>query len=49
MKSYAFLFWGYLAVWIGLAAYLGVLGGRLKRLAKRLDELESRRDGPKAT
>lgn len=49
MKSYAFLFWGYLAVWIGISVYLGILGRRISRLAKRLRDLESRRDGPRPT
>jgi CcmD family protein len=40
MKSYAFLFWGYLVVWAGLAIYLALLGRRLARVAERLDALE---------
>jgi CcmD family protein len=42
MKSYAFLFWGYLVVWLGLAAYFVVLMRRVSRVARRLDALESR-------
>ena len=42
MKSYAFLFWGYLVVWAGLAAYLVVLLRRLAAVARRLEVLESR-------
>lgn len=45
MKSYAFLFWGYLAVWAGLTTYLVVLGRKLADVARRLDELEARRKG----
>jgi len=41
MKSYAYLFWGYLVVWAGLAAYLLFLGRKLSDLARRLDRLES--------
>jgi len=42
MKSYAFLFWGYLVVWVGLAAYFVVLMRRLSRIGRRLDALESK-------
>lgn len=42
MKSYAFLFWGYLAVWAGLAGYLIALGRRLTRVSRRLAALEER-------
>lgn len=42
MKSYTFLFWGYLVVWIGLVTYLGVLGRRLSEAGRRLDALEKR-------
>ncbi len=41
MKSYAFLFWGYLVVWIGLAVYLMTLGRKLADVARRLDRLET--------
>ena len=47
MKSYAFLFWGYLAVWIGLVVYLGMLGRRLSRATRRIEALE-RRPGDRA-
>jgi CcmD family protein len=43
MKSYEFLFWGYLVVWAGLAIYLITLMRRMSSLAKRLDALESSR------
>ena len=43
MKSYTFLFWGYLVVWVGLVGYLAILGRRLTATAKRLDALEKRR------
>ena len=52
MKSYSFLFWGYLVVWLGLAAYFVVLMRRVSRVARRLDALESRSksaDGRSAT
>lgn len=52
MKSYAFLFWGYLVVWVGLAIYLVALMRKLSRLTRRLDVLEaqSKADGaPRAT
>ena len=45
MKSYSFLFWGYLVVWAGLAAYLVVLGRKLADVARRLDTLEARAKG----
>ena len=47
MKSYAFLFWGYLVVWAGIVLYLAILGARLSRVARRLETLE-RRAGEKA-
>lgn len=43
MKSYPFLFWGYLVVWAGLAAYLVALMRKLSRVARRLDALESQK------
>ena len=43
MKSYAFLFWGYLVVWVGLAAYLMMLGRSMTAMRKRLEALEARR------
>lgn len=51
MKSYTFLFWGYLVVWVGLAAYLVSLGRRLSHVARRLDALEAhgRSDGRRPT
>ena len=42
MKSFAFMFWGYLVVWLGLAAYLFRLGSRLSTLAARIAALETR-------
>jgi CcmD family protein len=47
VKSYAFLFWGYLVVWAGIVAYLVFLGARLSRVARRLETLE-RSSGSKA-
>jgi CcmD family protein len=52
MKSYDFLFWGYLVVWAGLAAYLVSLGRKIANVSRRLDSLEARRkgaDGSRAT
>lgn len=47
MKSYAFLFWGYLVVWAGIVAYLAFLGARLQKAARRLEALErGSRDKP---
>ena len=40
MKSYAFLFWAYNAIWLGLAGYLLFLLMRLSRLERKLDGLE---------
>jgi CcmD family protein len=42
MKSYDFLFWGYLVVWGGLAAYFVVLGRKTASVARRLDALEAK-------
>ena len=40
MKSYAFLFWAYNVVWLGLAAYLLFLFARIGKLSRRLDAVE---------
>jgi len=46
MKSFAFLFWGYLVVWAGLMAYFVMLGRRIADVARRIDTLEARtKDG----
>jgi len=45
MKSYTFLFWGYLVVWAGLMTYFVVLGRKLANVSRRLDALESRTRG----
>ena len=42
MKSYTFLFWGYLVVWTGLAAYFALLARRLADVGRRIDALEKR-------
>ena len=42
MKSYSFLFWGYLVVWAGLMVYFVVLGRKIANVARRLDALEAR-------
>ena len=42
MKSYEFLFWGYLVVWAGLVVYFVMLGRKLERVARRLASLETR-------
>jgi CcmD family protein len=44
LKSYAFLFWAYNVVWIGIAGYLLCLGFRLRRIDRRLDNLERESD-----
>ena len=52
MKSYAFLFWGYLVVWAGLTVYFVTLLRKIKSVARRLDALEARAKGggaPRAT
>ena len=51
MKSYTFLFWGYLVVWAGLMVYFVVLGRKIANVARRLDSLEARTKGadPKRT
>jgi len=40
MKSYAFLFWAYNAIWLGLAGYLLFLVLRLSRLERSLNGVE---------
>ena len=45
MKSYAFLFWGYLVVWAGLTVYFVALGRKVANVARRLDALEARSKG----
>ena len=40
MKSYAFLFWAYNVIWIGIAGYLMLLFLRLRRVDRRLDGVE---------
>jgi CcmD family protein len=49
MKSYTFLFWGYLVVWLGLVVYFVTLGRMISRVARRLDSLEARQTGVDAT
>jgi len=51
MKSYDFLFWGYLVVWTGLMVYFVVLGRKTASVARRLDALEAKakRDGAAGT
>jgi CcmD family protein len=52
MKSYGFLFWGYLVVWVGLVGYLVALGRKAASLSRRLERLEgrtSREGGGRAT
>ena len=41
MKSYTFLFWGYLVVWAGLMTYFVVLGRKIANVSRRLDALEA--------
>ena len=48
MKSYAFLFWGYLVVWAGLMAYFVMLGRKIADVARRLHTLEARKKGDEA-
>ena len=45
MKSYVFLFWGYLVVWVGLMFYFVTLGRKIANVARRLDSLEARTKG----
>ena len=45
MKSYVFLFWGYLVVWAGLMVYFVVLGRKIANIARRLNSLEARNKG----
>jgi CcmD family protein len=49
VKSYAFLFWAYNVIWLGLASYIALIAARLARADRKLDALESRsrsRGGP---
>ena len=45
MKSYDFLFWGYLVVWAGLTVYFVTLGRKIANVARRLSALEARAKG----
>jgi CcmD family protein len=49
MKSYDFLFWGYLVVWAGLTVYFVSLGRKIAQVSRRLDALESRGRGTEST
>jgi len=40
MKNYAFLFWAYLVIWLGLAGFLLGTLVRMRRVDERLDRLE---------
>ncbi len=40
MKSYAFLFWAYNAIWLALAGYLLFLLLRVSRVERSLDGLQ---------
>ena len=40
MKNYAFLFWAYNIVWLGIAGYMLFVFLRMKRLDRRLEGLE---------
>jgi CcmD family protein len=40
VKTYAFLFWAYNVIWLGLALYLLRLTLQLRRADRRLDDLE---------
>jgi len=40
MKSYAFLFWAYNIIWLGIATYLLLLFLRIRRVDRRLDGVE---------
>ena len=42
MKSYAFLFWAYNVIWLGLAGYLLLIFLRVRRVDRRLEALERR-------
>jgi len=45
-QNLGYLFWAYTAFWLLLAGYLVMLGGRVSRLRRELDELRrARRDG----
>ena len=40
MKSYAFLFWAYNVIWLGLAGFLLFLIMRIRHMDRRLDGVE---------
>ena len=40
MKSYAFLFWAYNTIWVGIACYLLFVLMRVGRAERRLQALE---------
>jgi len=50
MKSYAFLFWGDVIVWAGMAVYVLVLLRKMASVERRLASIEAQRGGgPSAT
>lgn len=46
MKGYAFLFWAYTIVWLGIVGYLAFLGARLRNVGARIDRLERSLEAP---
>ena len=40
MKNYAFLFWAYNVIWLGLAGYVWLVFARIRRLDRQVTELE---------
>jgi CcmD family protein len=41
VRNYAYLFWGYTVVWLGIAAYLFSMFARLRRVGRRVEALEA--------
>ncbi len=41
-RGYDFLFWAYNVVWLAIVAYVAFLALRLRKVGRRLDELEKR-------
>ena len=46
MNEVAWLFVAFLAVWVGIGAYIWSLGARQRRLEQRLERLETRPGDP---
>ena len=44
MKSYAFLFWAYNAIWLGIVGYVVFIVLRLRKLDRKIDRISASLD-----